>query len=112
MISLSRKAKIYVYKQSIDMRWGFEKLSYLVKEEMGQNINTGDLYLFLGFNRRRLKGLIFDGSGLVLLTKRMEKKSFMNVQELEGRLELTRSELELLVHGSILRKYLPEGRVS
>jgi len=89
---------------------GFERLSFLVREEMKKDIDHGDLFLFLGNNRRRLKGLCFDGSGLILFTKRTEKKSFMSVRELEGQIELTKSELELLVHGSILRKYLPKGR--
>ena len=93
------------------MRMGFERLSYLIREEMGQDIDIGDLFLFLGKNRRRLKALRFDGSGLILLAKRMEKKKgFMNVRDLEGRLELNHQELELILHGSVLRKYLPAGR--
>ncbi len=81
-----------------------QKFRYLVRSEMKGEINLGDLYLFLGFNRRRLKGLFYDGSGLILLTKRMEKKRFMSLSDLSSP-ELTRSELKLLVHGSILRKY-------
>lgn len=93
------------------MRYGFERLCYLIREEMGENINYGDLYLFLGFNRKRLKGLIFDGSGLILFAKRLEKKNFMSVSELVSH-SLTREELNFLIHGSVLRKYLPEKRKS
>jgi len=93
------------------MRWGHEKLSYLVREEMGFNLDHGDLFLFLGKNRRLLKGLRFDGSGLILFKKRMEKKKgFTSVSELEGKKELSHKELDLLVHGSVLKKYLPIGR--
>jgi len=112
MIFFGKKSRIYVYSRPIDMRLGFERLSYLVREEMKKNIDEGDLFLFLGNNRRRLKGLCFDGSGLILFSKRTEKKSFMNIFDLEDRLELNRSELELLIHGSVLRKYLPAGRAS
>ena len=49
------------------MRLGFERLSYFAREEMGKNLDVGDVFLFLGHNRRRLKGLTFDGSGLILL---------------------------------------------
>lgn len=101
-----RKTRIYVYQNPIDMRLSFERLSYFIREEMGKNIDVGDLFIFLGNNHRRLKALRFDGSELVLFTKRMEKKSFMNVNEFSGRLEITHSELELLLHGSVLRKYL------
>ena len=107
---VGRKGRIFVFSKPIDMRWGFERLSFFVREEMGHRIDEGDLFIFLGNNRRRLKGLRFDGSGLTLFTKRMEKKGFMSVEDLEGRLELTRAEVELLIHGSVLRKYLPECR--
>ncbi|MCJ8277373.1 MAG: IS66 family insertion sequence element accessory protein TnpB [Bdellovibrionales bacterium] len=107
---ISGKYRVFVYGQSIDMRWGFEKLSFLIREEMKSSVDAGDLYLFLGRNRRRLKGLRFDGSGLVLFTKRMEKKrGFMSVVDLDGRGEITKQELELLIHGSVLKKYLPTG---
>ena len=106
------KTKIYVYQKPIDMRFGFERLSYLIKEEMGKNIDVGDVFIFLGNNRRRLKGLRFDGSGLILFSKRMEKKrGFMNVLDLDGCVEMSREEFEFLIHGSILKKYLPLNRV-
>src|SRR5690606_10770618 len=110
MMGLERTTRVFIFSKSIDMRWGFERLSYLVREEMSQRIDVGDLFLFLGKNRRRLKGLRFDGSGLMLLTKRMEKNCFMSASDLDGRVEITQVELELLIHGSVIRKYLPEGR--
>ncbi|MEM9400834.1 MAG: IS66 family insertion sequence element accessory protein TnpB [Verrucomicrobiota bacterium] len=110
-MKFDKKTKIFIYGEPIDMRMGFERLSYLVREEMGKDIDVGDLFLFLGKNHRRLKALRFDGSGLVLLAKRMEKKrGFMNVRDLEGRLEINHQELELILHGSVLRKYLPTGQ--
>ena len=110
-MKFDRKMKVYVYGEPIDMRLGFERLSYFVREEMGKDLDVGDLFLFLGKNRHRLKGLRFDGSGLILLTKRMEKKKgFMNVRDLDGRIELSHEELELILHGSVLRKYLPTRR--
>lgn len=111
MIFLPPGCRVFAYSEAIDMRWAFEKLSYLIREKMGEDINYGDLYLFLGFNRKRLKCLFYDGSGLVLLTKRMEKKRFMRVEELSC-FELNKEELKLLFHGSILRKHEPEKRDS
>lgn len=112
-MKFDRKTKIYIYQDPIDMRLGFERLSFLIREEMDKNIDIGDLFLFLGRNKRRLKGLRFDGSGLVIFTKRMEKKKgFMNVRDLGGRIEISHQELELILHGSVLRKYLPMGATS
>ena len=108
-VNFSKGAKVFVYQKPIDMRCGFERLSYFIKEEMKQDLNFGDVFIFLGNNRKRLKALYFDGSGLVQLVKRMEKrKGFMSVFDLDGRSEISRSELELLLHGSVLRRYSPE----
>lgn len=105
---ISGVSRVFVYPKGIDMRWSFERLSYLVKSEMEDDVDYGDLYLFLGKNRKRLKILWYDGSGLNLLVKRMEKKSFMDVLECER--EITRRELMLIMHGSVLKKYLPKSR--
>ena len=112
MIFLPSHSKIYVYSKGIDMRWGFDRLHRIIEEEMGHQMDHGDLFLFLGFNRRRLKGLCFDGSGLILFNKRTEKKSFMSVSEIEEDIELTRSELKLFTHGSVLRKYFPKRKIN
>ena len=80
---------------------------------MNKNIDFGDIYIFLGKNKKRLKAMWFDGSGLLLLTKRMEKKNgFMNVVDLSGQESIKQSELDLLMHGSVLRKYLPASRLT
>jgi len=108
---ISKKSKVYIYQKPIDMRFGFERLSFFIREEMDKNIDFGDIFIFLGKNRKRLKAMWFDGSGLMLLTKRMEKKNgFMNVHDLSGQESIKQSELDLLLHGSVLRKYLPQQR--
>lgn len=110
MIKLPKKSKVFVYHKPIDMRYGFERLSFFVREDLNVDIDYGDLFIFLGNNRRRLKAIYFDGSGLVLITKRMEKTSFMNIRDFNESLTITQSELELLLHGSVLKKYLPNYR--
>ena len=111
-IFAARAAKVLVYPEAIDMRYGFEKLAHFVKDRMKANVNEGNLYVFLGKNRRRIKMLYFDGSGLLLIVKRMEKHAFMNVQELGGRSEITRRELKFLLHGSVLRNYEPDKKAA
>jgi len=110
VIKLPKQSKVYVYHKPIDMRYGFERLSYFVREGFEVDIDQGDLFIFLGNNRKRLKALYFDGSGLVLITKRMEKTNFMNIKDYDDSLTITQSELELLLHGSVLKKYLPNYR--
>jgi transposase len=98
--------RVFIFSDQIDMRCGFERLSYYVREKMGSDINEGNIFLFLGKNHRRLKALFFDGSGLVLITKRMEKESFTKLEDLKSS-EITMNDLKHIFHGSILRKYSP-----
>ena len=65
--------RIFVYREPIDMRCGFEKLHSFCVHQMKALMDQGHVYLFFGKNRRRLKLLVYDGSGLVLIAKRMER---------------------------------------
>lgn len=102
-----RGARVFVYQEPIDMRCGFERLSYYVRDKLKHNLDHGDVFLFLGKNRRRLKAIFFDGSGLVLIAKRMEKENFMRVDDLNGITEITLRDLKFIMHGSVLRRYKP-----
>ena len=103
-----RRPRVFVYPKPVDMRSSFERLSFFVREHHKLSIDEGSLFLFLGNNRYRLKILYFDGSGLMLLTKRMEKVSFMSIHELAVKAEITFSELKMILHGSVLREFYPE----
>jgi hypothetical protein len=92
-----------MHKAAIDMRSGFERLTYIVEQEMGKKLQRGSFFVFLGNNRKRLKALFFDGSGLVLLSKRMEKHVFMSVFDLNVE-EIDSKDLELLFHGGTIRR--------
>jgi transposase len=67
-------------------------------------MDQGHVYLFFGKNRKRMKILVYDGSGLVLIAKRIERGRFMAHNELMGRNEITQEELKLLLHGSVIRR--------
>jgi transposase len=95
--------KIYVYREPIDMRAGFERLHDFCVHHMKAKINNGDAYVFFGKNRLRMKILFYDGSGLVLVAKRLERKRFMAHEELLGRSEITMTEFKLIFHGSVVR---------
>lgn len=86
-MSLRLKAdlRVFVYSEYVDLRAGFDKLSMLVREKVKANLVDGDLYLFLGKNRKKLKAICYDGTGLLLIAKRMERGRFMCLEELEKR---------------------------
>ena len=95
--------RIFVYQELIDMRYGFERLHSFCIHGLNARMDQGHFYLFFGKNRRRLKILWYDGTGLILATKRMEKGSFMSLESLMGKSEITHKELELILHGSVIR---------
>lgn len=99
-----RGLRIFIYREQIDMRCGFEKLHSFCVHQMSAVMDQGHVYVFFGKNRRRMKILVYDGSGLVLIAKRIERGRFMAHAELLGRSEITQDELKLLLHGSVIRR--------
>jgi transposase len=95
--------KVFVYREVIDMRAGFERLHECCVGHMQATMNDGNAYVFFGKNRSRLKLVVYDGSGLVLIAKRIERKSFMSHAELLGRSEISMDELRLIFHGGVVR---------
>lgn len=100
--------RVFVYQEPIDMRYGFERLHSYCVQGLNARMDQGHLYVFFGKNRRRLKVLWYDGTGLVLATKRMEKGKFMSLEEMLGRHELSQAEFKMILHGSVLRKPVVE----
>ena len=92
--------RVFLFHLEIDMRKGFEALSDAVRGLMKKNIMEGDAYLFLGKNARRVKVLIFDGTGLVLISKRLEKGRFQRLADFDERREISLVELGLIFQGT------------
>lgn len=95
--------RVFVYRQYVDMRSGFDRLSMLVREQMKARLVDGDFFLFVGKNRKRLKGLCYDGTGLLLIAKRLEQGRFMSIDMLEFE-ELTVEEMDWLLRGAVIKR--------
>lgn len=76
MFGLSPATKIFLGVEAVDMRKGFEGLFGLVRDQLGQDPLSGHLFLFTNRHRTRLKALVWDGSGLWVCAKRLEKGRF------------------------------------
>lgn len=76
MFGLGPATKIYLGVAAVDMRKGFEGLYGLVRDQLGHDPLSGHLFLFSNRNRSRLKVLVWDGSGLWVCAKRLEKGCF------------------------------------
>lgn len=98
------RARVYVYREPVDMRKAYDTLGALVEGPMKKRLLSGDVFAFIGRTRKRAKALYFDGTGLCLLSKRLEVGHFAAPWKRpgEGPLELTMNELALLLEGSEL----------
>jgi transposase len=96
--------QVFAFGEPVDMRKTFDTLSGLVTTSMKRDPLTGDVFLFVSRNRKRAKVLYFDGTGLCLLAKRLEKGCFAALASAarDGTLKLTLSELALFIEGSAL----------
>jgi transposase len=104
VISLARGIRVFAYAAAADMRKSYEGLSALVRQELGRDPLSGDLYLFCNRRRHRAKVLHWDGTGLCIYMKRLEKGRFASLwrDADRGELELTESELRLFLEGCSL----------
>ena len=100
MFGLGLATKIYIAVEAIDMRKGFEGLHALVRDRLGADPLSGHLFLFTNRTRTRLKALVWDGSGLWVCAKRLEKGRFHWPETKDARSVTMRSEeLAMLVNG-------------
>lgn len=68
--------EIYVGLEPIDLRWGFERLAGVVRERVGRDARGGALFVFFGRRRDALKVVFFDGTGMCLFYKRLDRGTF------------------------------------
>ena len=76
MFGVGLATKIYIAVEAVDMRKGFEGLHGLVRDHLGQDPLSGHLFLFTNRTKTRLKAVVWDGSGLWVCAKRLEKGRF------------------------------------
>jgi transposase len=68
--------EIFVGLAPIDLRWGFDRLSGIVEQELGRVARSGALFVFFGKRKSAVKVIFFDGSGLCMFYKRADKGNF------------------------------------
>lgn len=99
MLSLSPATRIFVALEPVDLRQSFNGLSARVQSVLIQDPLSGHLFLFTNRSHNRIKVLLFDGSGLWVCAKRLEKGTFGWPQG-EGPSSCLRpEELTLLLNG-------------
>jgi transposase len=108
MFGVGATTRVYLAAGATDMRKSYEGLYGLVRDQLGCDPLSGHLFLFANARRTRLKVLVFDGSGLWVCAKRLEKGCFRWPEGAGGgRIEMRAEELTLLVNGIDLERARP-----
>lgn len=110
MFALNRRTKVFVYKKPTDMRSSYDSLSRLAKDVLRQDPFSGHLFLFVNARRTSLKCLYYDGTGMVIVSKRLESKLFSKINPFYSReIILTPAEFSLFFEGADLNKRFIES---
>jgi transposase len=110
MISFNRRTKIFVSKEPTDMRASYDTLFAKAKGVLNQDPFSGHLFVFINRHRNSIKCLYYDGTGLVLLCKRLERGAFARINSMfKGEIILTAAEFALFFEGADLEKRFVES---
>jgi transposase len=105
MMPVGPATRIYLAVGATDMRKSFEGLSDLVRHQFQEDPLSGNLFVFANRRKTRLKMLYWDGSGLWVCAKRLERGTFNWPSSSEpGAMPILAEELTLLISGIDLEK--------
>ncbi len=115
MIQLPTGTKIWIAAGVTDMRRGFDGLSAQVQTVLEQQPFSGHVFLFRGRRGDIVKLLWWDGDGLCLFAKRLERGRFIWPKAESGTVLLSRAQLSMLLEGidwrRVERTWQPEVAV-
>ena len=99
MLALTPTTRVYLAAGATDMRKSFNSLAAIVSSTLGRDPTSGHLFAFCNRHRNRIKILYWDGSGLWVCAKRLEKGTFAWPRTDARSVEMSRAELVLLISG-------------
>ncbi len=99
MISPPAGVRIWLAAGATDKRRGFDGLAALVAQQLNQDPFSGQIFAFRGRRGHLIKLLFWDGKGLVLYAKRLERGHFVWPQAGEGAVSLTPAQWAMLTEG-------------
>jgi transposase len=99
MLSLSPATRIFVALEPVDMRQSFNGLAAAVQAVLAQDVLSGHLFLFTNRRKTRVKAIYWDGTGLVVYAKRLERGRFGWPTGDGASRTLRPEELTLVLHG-------------
>jgi len=101
MFAISRTNRYYLYRKPCDMRYGIYSLSGLVRNELGHDPLSGDVFVFIGKRRNQIRFLQWDRDGYAMYIKKLERGTFEWPQGENP--AITSHQLTLLMEGIMLK---------
>jgi transposase len=103
ILGTSRVVQVFAYPAPVDLRKGYDGLYGLVQSGLRRDPLSGELFLFVNQGRRLCKVLLWDGTGLCIFQKRLERGTFAKLWREDGQVvRLTAAELALFIEGCTL----------
>ena len=99
MLNEFRAGKVYIACGYTDLRRGIDGLAGMVQQQFQLDPFTNTLFLFCGRRKDRIKGLLWEGSGFLLLYKRLESGTFQWPRNGDEARELTPQQYRWLMEG-------------
>ena len=99
MIALPAGTRVWLAAGITDMRKGMDGLAALVQTVLSENPFSGHVFVFRGRRGDLVKLLWFDGDGVCLLAKRLERGRFVWPQATSGSVALSAAQLSMLLEG-------------
>jgi hypothetical protein len=95
-----RARRVFIHRDVVDLRQAHNGLSNLVTHGMGRDLLDGDIFLFVSRDRKTAKALVWDGTGLAIFHKRMEKTRIMSFDGLSDQHEVSAHDFTLVLGGA------------
>ena len=106
MLTLPSSVRIFVAAEAVDLRRGFDGLAAATRSLIREDPLNGHLFVFLNRRRNRIKVLVWDRTGYLVVYKRLERGTFqlpMQPARGERHVEVDAGELTLILEGVDLR---------
>ncbi len=114
MLHLNSATSYYWYNGTADMRKGFDALCGIVQQHMHSNILQGGVYIFINKRRNQIKLLMWEGDGLAIYYKRLEKGVYElpSVTPENNCATIDAIQLQLILQGIVLNSIKKKIRYS
>jgi transposase len=113
MLHLNASCRYFYYNGIADMRKGAYSLSGLVRNQMHQDVLSGDVFIFIGKRANKIKLLQWDSDGFALYEKGLERGSFERpAADSDGHFHISAQQLQYILQGVVLKSIQHTKRFS